>query len=283
LSGSCASSPRRVARAGCSIAACLRDAVGQPIATLGITRDVSLRHEAEAARLESEQRFEVLARSAFEVITELDQRGRVIWANKSAPSARFHRAPDAPARARPDLIHPDDREQTVAKFSAAFRDGADTSISFRAADVDGSWHSLETFVSPFQTREGERRMLLMSRDVTQRRQILDELRVSEERFRLLADHANDSIEEFDARGRLLYANPRAIEALGTSPEDFFRVPPIERIHPDDVAAFRSSFGAVVREPKSIFTSVRARHQDGSWHWFEANVHSHRNAQGSCVS
>ena len=24
---------------------------------------------------------------------------------------------------------------------------------------------------------------------------------------------------------------------------------------------------------------RARHQDGSWHWFEANVHSHRNAQG----
>jgi len=257
----------------------LCDTDGQPVATLGITRDVSLRHEAEAARLESEQRFEVLARNAFEVITELDTKGRMIWANKSAPSASFHRPADAPTRPRPDLIHPDDREHTVAKFSAAFRDGEDTSISFRAADVDGSWHWLETFVSPFHTRTGERRMLLMSRDVTQRRQILDELRVSEERFRLLADHANDLIEEFDAQGRLLYANPRAIEALGTSPEDFFRMPPVERIHADDLGSFKHSFAALVREPKSIFTSLRARHQDGSWHWFEANVHSHCNAQG----
>jgi len=257
----------------------LRDADGHPVATLGITRDVSLQHEVEAARRESEQRFDVLARSAFEVITELDAKGRVIWANESAPSASFHRAADAPVRTRPDLIHPDDREHTVAKFSAAFRDGENTSISFRAADVDGSWHWLETFVSPFQAQNGERRMLLMSRDVTQRRQILDELRVSEERFRLLADHANDLIEEFDAQGRLLYANPRAIHALGTSAEDFFRVPPVERVHADDLAGFRRSFAELVREPKSIFTSLRARHQDGSWHWFEANVHSHRNAQG----
>ena len=191
----------------------LRDADGQPVATLGITRDVSLRHEAEAARRASEERFDVLARNAFEVITELDAAGHVVWANKSAPSATFQRTADAPVRPRPDLIHPDDRKHTVAKFRAAFRDGADTRISYRAADVDGSWHWLETFVSPFQTQGGERRMLLMSRDVTQRRQILDELRENEERYRQLVEQSPLGIV-VHAEGRMLYANPAAVRLTG---------------------------------------------------------------------
>ena len=193
----------------------LCDALGRPVATLGITRDDTPRIESEAARRETEQRFEVLARSAFEVITELDSRGRVLWANKSAPSASFHATREVPARPRPDLIHPEDREQTVARFRAAFRDGEDTRISFRAADPDGSWHWLETFVSPFEARNGERRVLLMSRDVTERRSAEDRLRENEERYRQLVEQSPLGIV-VHADGLLRYANPAAVRLIGVA-------------------------------------------------------------------
>jgi PAS domain S-box-containing protein len=266
---------RRVQHRGVPLGA----AGAEPHATLGITRDVSAVLRAEEARRESEQRFEVLARSAFELITELDSRGRMLWTNKTVPGAKIQRPVEVSPRPRPDLIHPEDREQTVTRFSAAMRERHDTLIEFRTADVDGNWRWLETTVSPYATLAGERRALLMSRDVTERREMVERLRVSEERFRLLADNATDLIEEFDGEGRLLYANPRAVLALGTTLEEFYQRAPLERMHPEDRKDLARAFQRLLQTGESFTISVRGAHQDGTWHWFESNVHAHLNAQG----
>ena len=60
-------------------------------------------------------------------------------------------------------------------------------------------------------------MLLISRDVTERVRIHQALRVSEERYRMLAETTHDLVIELDAEGKIVYVSPNSLPTLGYAP------------------------------------------------------------------
>jgi len=91
------------------------------------------------------------------------------------------------------------------------------------------------------------------------------LRESEERFRALAEHARDSICEFDRNGSFLYASPSFTDLLGFSRDEILGLSLAQLIHPSDLESMREKFGHGQLENALHGTLLyRALHKNGHW-------------------
>jgi PAS domain S-box-containing protein len=105
------------------------------------------------------------------------------------------------------------------------------------------------------------------RDVTVRRRDEKTLRESEQRFRDVANAADEYIWEVDADGRLTFVTERAVDILGYAIGDMLGRLPIEFIHPEDLDRTQKVFAEAsgAREPFTI-SEYRAVRADGQCVW-----------------
>ena len=110
-----------------------------------------------------------------------------------------------------------------------------------------------------------------ARDVTAQREAERALRESEERYRLLADHAMDLISLHDLDGRFLYASPAAHAVMGYHPVELIGRSVYEFVHADDVAALKAAHETVLTRTGRSPLTFRAYRADGSEGWFETTA------------
>ncbi len=120
-------------------------------------------------------------------------------------------------------------------------------------------------VTPVLDEEGELECAVHTLvDVTERRRTEEELRASEERYRLLAEHVSDVVFQGEDGG-LTWISPSITALSGWLPEQLLNRPLAEFVHPDDLprlaAARQGSTGDVAGR-----CEVRMRFADGTWHW-----------------
>jgi PAS domain S-box-containing protein len=98
-------------------------------------------------------------------------------------------------------------------------------------------------------------------DVTEREEAAQALWESEERFRLIAEHAHDLIALLDADGRFRYLSPSCESTLGRPAGALLGTASSELIHPDDWPKGWKWGAGKLRE-------MRWQKGDGSWLWVE---------------
>lgn len=111
-----------------------------------------------------------------------------------------------------------------------------------------------------------------------------ELHQSEERFQLASKGTNDGIWDYELGGSQIYASER-LEGLlgyapGSMPSDINFL--VSRIHPADVAAFRSANTRHVRDRAPYDVEYRMLKSDNSWGWFRSRGQAVWNAAGRAV-
>ena len=82
--------------------------------------------------------------------------------------------------------------------------------------------------------EGRKCILSVCHDVTERKQMGKALRLSEEKYQLLVNNANEGIVVCQDL-MIKFANPRAVEITGYAREELILKPLFELVHPDDHA------------------------------------------------
>ncbi|MGE4553464.1 MAG: PAS domain S-box protein, partial [Desulfovibrionaceae bacterium] len=119
-------------------------------------------------------------------------------------------------------------------------------------------------------------------DITDRRAAEEELRLSEERFRLVAVQKDQLVYDWDLQdGRMRWhGNVRTITGLAREQweeggVEFWR----SRLHPDDAETVRSMLDAVLAEGSKLITEYRLRRGDGSYVFMEDRGLVLRDAQG----
>ena len=138
---------------------------------------------------------------------------------------------------------------------------------------------LESIGTRYTDAEGQTRVVSVTRDVTRQHEVEAALRDSEERYRLLADHAPDMIFEHDAAGCLVYANPRALEALGYEPADSDSMTFRTLVHPDDREAFVRALRELTLHGSPTRLVHRVRRKDGSYFWVASSGARYQSARG----
>ncbi|MCP4661635.1 MAG: PAS domain S-box protein [bacterium] len=142
------------------------------------------RRQAEEALQASEAHFRSLIENAQDVITVLNEDGTIHYASPAIERVLGYRPDERVGVNMCELIHPEDREDFARKLEQAFRGpGPTPAVVYRDQHRDGSWRIFEGIGSSHPQRDGQRRAVINSRDITQRRQVEEAKKQLEERLR----------------------------------------------------------------------------------------------------
>jgi PAS domain S-box-containing protein len=131
------------------------------------------------------------------------------------------------------------------------------------------WFELSVAAMP-ATGGGERRFIVLARDITVRHRVETASRESEMRLRLVIRGGDIGFWDWALRSGGLVVNERWCDMLGLDSQRL--TPGIEvwnsRVHPDDAPKLMRLLEEVMRDPSgdSGEVEVRARHQAGHWVW-----------------
>ena len=118
---------------------------------------------------------------------------------------------------------------------------------------------------------GQRRYVGVSFDVTERRQIEEELMASQERMAAIFGQASVGLSELDLDGRFLRVNGALCRMQGRSSDELLALNMNEILHPDDVPGNNVLFRRLVETGESFSLEKRYLKPDGSLVWVSSNV------------
>ncbi|KAB7624010.1 PAS domain S-box protein [Alkalilimnicola sp. S0819] len=120
-----------------------------------------------------------------------------------------------------------------------------------------------------RTRELAESNAALNHSLSEKQQALEELAVSEARYRLLADHASDLITQATPENAVFeYVSPASRRLLGHEPEALIGRSAYELFHPGDVYRIRLAHEEALRAPGVYALNHRMRHAAGHYVWLE---------------
>ncbi len=131
------------------------------------------------------------------------------------------------------VIHPDDREWVFKQTTASTETGEEVDYEWRIVDVLGTVHWVRDRGCLIRDKNGKvlcREGVML--DITQRKSAVEELELSEERFRNLFENANDIIYVHDLKGNYLSMNKAAEEIFGYTREEALKLNMSAIVAPD---------------------------------------------------
>ena len=233
-------------------------------AVVALGRVLEDRRQAEIALQESEQRLRLaLDAGDFGVIEVLphDQ----VWADPRALELLDLDGLPVTRTALLERIHPDDRAIVERGTEGADPHGR-FEIEYRVlGNREVRWLRTIGRVQPDGRRIG------ITRDVTHLKRSELAVSESEQRYRLLADNADDIISLHDLQGRLLYASPSAQRMTGFRLEHLLGVSADTLVHPDDRQRVRREARRSLRRRQATIIEWRRLRPDGSFLWSETST------------
>lgn len=249
----------------------------------GIARDISKRKRNEAALRDSEERYRLLA----------DMIPQHIWTTEASGyhsyfSRRWYEYTGAePEQTQGegwlDWLHPDDRERTIARWQHSLRAGVPYAIEYRFRSASGNYRWFLGQAMPLRNEAGEIvRWFGTLTDITERKQVEEAMRESEERFRALANSLPQLAWIADPTGWIFWYNERWHEYTGTTLEEMQGWGWRKVHHPEHVdrvvEKIRHAFEAGERWEDTFPLRSRA----GEYRWFLSRALPIRDATGTLV-
>jgi PAS domain S-box-containing protein len=229
---------------------------------LALMQDVTERKRAEAALRESEERFAKAFRASpvASCISTLAE-GRYLDVNDSFVRLLGYTRDEVIGHTSTDLrlwVDSADRPrmaQRLREYGAIY--DLETRTRTKSGELRDTLTSLELI-----DLSGERCILALFHDITERRQAEQALRESEERFKAIYEHAPVMIDAFTDDGRCLLWNVECEKQLGYSAAEIqASADPLPLFYPD--LELRAAVLQSITKPDGIFRECLVQTKDGS--------------------
>jgi two-component system cell cycle sensor histidine kinase/response regulator CckA len=204
----------------CTASIAGRDPDGTPRMVVEVSRDITQRQQAEEALRESEERFRSLFEFAPDAYFLTDLAGNFLNCNRAAEEMTGYGREELIGKNYQALPLLDERQNLlVAELLTQYVYGEVLGpVDFTLTRKVGEQVIIEAKGLPLRSK-GESLLLVISRDITARKQAEEALRESEKRFRDITENAAEWVWEVDAQGKYTYSSPVVEQLLGYKPEE----------------------------------------------------------------
>ncbi len=178
------------------------------------------------------------------------------------------------------------RAAVAAHVAAALSAGIGFTFQLRIRRPDGALRSVTARGECERDASGKIAAVFgVFQDVTEQADLLRQVSEERERYRLLAENANDMISTTTMDSTIQFVTPAVRRLLGYEPEELVGVKTTDLTHPDDLPGVVAHFKALLRAGPSAPVAAyqfRGRHKDGRWVWLEGQPRVQYDAQGAPV-
>lgn len=108
-------------------------------------------------------------------------------------------------------------------------------------------------------------------DISEIKEAENQMELSEEKFRFIAENTTDLICQHSVDLNYTYVSSSCEEITGYSPAELLNKKPIEFIHPDDIKLVANHHKNLIKHSKNPIVTFRYRKKDGSYIWLEAQI------------
>ena len=194
----------------------ITDDQGQLIGTLAVVSDITKRKQAEKALKESEELSKAIVANAPIGIATADASLHFVTANEAFCKILGYTEDELRKLKFLETIHPDCLPESLQKINE-LKTGSISSFiqEKRYIKKDGTTIIGRVITNAIRDQKGQPTLFIAElEDVTKNRQLEDDLRASEERFRAISTSAMDAIILSDEEDRVIYWNPAAQRTFG---------------------------------------------------------------------
>lgn len=259
-----------------------------------IHQDVTEQHEAEVKLRASEERYRLLADNVTDVIWVLDQAsGRFTYVSPSVQQLRGYSPEEVMAQPLDAALTPQSAAQVQRRMQKVLAEIASGNLANLSSVMevdqphrDGRIVHTEVMTRYLLDAQGRATTLVgVSRDITQRKQQEQQLRASEEHFRMLAENMADMVWRADRQMRFTYVNaadrrmrgfPRE-EVVGFSISDALTAQ--GNVILADLVQRRRAAEASGQKGLALSLEIPMRHRNGGEVWIELSTMPTYNASG----
>lgn len=278
-----------------------RDETGKAVGILLCQRDITDRKKAEQAFAESEKRYRMIVENMHDSIATLDMNLKLTYQSPSEIRLTGY-TPEEVARLAPgDIMTPESRAHVrsilEAEFAREFSGDPVDPHHFVTLDVEvyhKDGHRLWQEVTASFNRDENGKpveIMLVSRDITERKKMEAALKESERRYRMIVENMHDTIWTMDLDLHYTYQSPSEVRVTGYTPEEIMQ-PPIEKVISKATyervtqlfaEELEKEFSGQPLDPhRSRTIEVEMIHKDGSTIWQEISASFNRDENGKPI-
>ena len=236
-------------------------------------------------RIHYEERFRSLVQYSSDIITILETNGKINYVSPSLERILGYKTQQIIGKNIFEYIHIEDVANVKAAFNSAIKNPiATVVIEYRVRHSNGTWIYLESVGNNLIDNPSIKGVVANSRNITKRKNIEENLRQVEEKYRSIFENAVEGIFQTTADGHYLTVNPMLARIYGyDSPAELIATITdiTHQLYVDPNR--RTEFGQILQEKDAIwgFESEVYR-KDGKIIWISESARALRDSHGNLL-
>lgn len=253
----------------------IKDESGKIIRHEGVLRDVTERVKMQEALRNSEENLATTLQSIGDGVIATDKSGYIVNMNLVAEMLCGWTLSDAKGKFITDvfcIINVKTFEPADNPVKKVIETGKVIGLANHTVLIskNGKQYQIADSASPIRNRSGEiTGVVMVFSDVTEKYEIAEKLRASEERLSLAMAVKNEGVWDWNLITNETYFDDRYYTMAGYEPDEFPQNFDAwaALVHPDDLLMVQNAINDYFSEKTEIFDiEFRFRHKDNSWIW-----------------
>jgi len=274
-----------------SVAELKRDEHGNPLLVTGVIQDITKRKQDESARvgslralLESQERYKALFDRSLNLISVMDFDGQFIDANNAALNLFGYKREDISSVNFKLIVGEDQLPLALEIIREITKTGIQKDLrEIRLRNKGGKEIYLETQGSIVMSKGKPAAIQMIARDTTERKQMEEELRRSEEKYRTILENTQEGYFEVDFSGNFTFFNDSLRRFLGYSKEELMGMNNRQYTDKEHSKELFQTFNKVYDTGKPIdgfdWPIIR---KDGTKRYVEASISLQKDSSGKPI-
>ena len=194
---------------------------GKKTGLQAILRDITEAKQIEQELKDSEEEYRSIVELSPDGIISLDKKGIVTSVNRAILTETEFSEKDFLGKHYTQLaaIPAENLSKLTPKMESFLKGDVPNVLEFIYCCKDGTQHFAEASIGSIKQKGKCAGLQILLRDITERKQMEQELKDSEEKYRVVVEQAPDAIVTFDAKGVVTSCNPAGLEMIGFSRKD----------------------------------------------------------------